>query len=63
MNLDLANLIAWTCVAVATWLFLLMFARKPPGFYVIESPVERVDRIIRYLVYAALIWAVLNASK
>lgn len=63
MQLDLANVIAWTCVAVAGWLLLLMFARNPPGFYAIESPVERVDRIIRYLVYAAIIWAVINARR
>jgi hypothetical protein len=60
---DLANVIAWACVCTALWLLLLMFARKPPGFYAIESPVERVDRIMRYLVYAAIIWAVMNGQR
>lgn len=60
MTLDLANLIAWACIVVAVWQALLAFARTPPGYYALESPTERLDRVLKYLVWAAVIWAVMH---
>jgi hypothetical protein len=61
LTADLSNVVAWLCVTLAVWLTLLMFARRPPRYYALESPVERVDRIARLLFYAGVIWALKHA--